>query len=443
MDSIIQNINTDYDAFIKKHKLTVITHKSLPLLTLNYDNRAPRTVVNDMCRGLTLEKSGNQYNIISVGMCRFRGNNNDKIRQVQSKEDGSMIMLFYYQNNWLVKCRYNFAEYNVQYSEKSYGELFDEFKLDYSNLDNNYTYVFEMCSISNRIIKKYNTPQLFLLAAVNNKDYTELDFNKLNRVADELKVDRPTIYGFKTMTELKQSFSLCPMTFEGYVVITDKGERVKIKNPLYIVMHTLKYRNWVSASAFVKQITDHYDEIITTLKEFGFSDDELVEIEYVKTNRKDDRYHHNFCDVFEDKKYEVDLAEKPIGKIVKCVCGSTMVLTKLIRDWCVPSYCYCGKRNGFYKIANNNLLYICGKCQNTHEAKQDSGLPRGIACSKECKIYRLHAHWMLNHYIKKNKLSKNIGYIHLSKMLGLDIEETHIALFGINMCKKVIISLST
>jgi len=465
------------DKFVKDNRLTIIYNNDRTLFTLNYSTR--RNSITDLCRGLTL--TTNNYEVVARGMKRFHRSDNGfkKYISIQSKEDGTLMMLYFYNNKWNVKCRFNFADDLLPYSNpntntfRTYEELFNSFHLNTSTLINpEYTYMIEMCSEENRIVRKYKEPKLFLLAAIHNHEEShELHDNKLDIIAKEMGISRPNTYNFKTMIEIKKSFeNINDITFEGYVINTETS-RIKVKNPIYLAIHTLKYKNWIATCpSVVHAIGNHFPEVIEILREFGFNDFEITEIIIAKELGEfpDLRNHKasqpGYCDFTIDKNnYDGSELASIHPKyennkwIVHCVCGKVMKYTKLRRDYVVPSMCHCGLRNGIYKIQTGMTIYKCD-CGITHEAKQLCELsleqqialqvntcddsyeigPRGIPCNSICKIYRLHAHYTVIQYMKKHNKSKSDVYKIISNFLQIPLEQTHFSKFNIETCKKVI-----
>lgn len=133
---------------------------------------------------------------------------------------------------------------------------------------------------------------------------------------------------------------------------------------------------------------------------------------------------------------------------VTCYCGSQMYLQRLKSDHCITKTCHCGSPFDILTYNVGTLLWLCTECPLTHEAHQQDntygglvvkkGQPTGIPCSAECKNLRLTIHQMLHVYQSKTKCTRDDTYAHLSDLLQIPRDETHMALFDINTCKKAI-----
>lgn len=247
------------------------------------------------------------------------------------------------------------------------------------------------------------------------------------------------------------------------------------------------YKDWVLENLsriFVPPVVNKSDT--TELIIFDRKID-LVEINYKEEEKllltdsiiqpNDERYHeHKYCLEFIPFKFEQCLDKMPI-KIERyypeekertyCQCGRQMILTRLKCNYAVPSYCYCGKRNGIYKVDAGKLLYLCSSCHNSHECYQEDmtigdgktipyrkvtiGQPLGTPCCATTKIFRLHVHHLMNEIwaIKeKNGKWRNTGqtrskmYYHLRTMMNMTEEKCHIAKFSVEDCVCVLKKLT-
>jgi hypothetical protein len=107
-------------------------------------------------------------------------------------------------------------------------------------LNENYTYILELCSEWNQIIQVYGTPQLLIrysailqseAAALNLSRPQRFAFHSISEVVDHLA----------RMENSSQSSSDCPVAIEGYMLLDTKGMRLKPKSDIYKLLHKLRY----------------------------------------------------------------------------------------------------------------------------------------------------------------------------------------------------------
>ena len=78
--------------------------------------------------------------------------------------DGTMINLFYYDNEWIISTRSEIGGYNKWNNKKSFREMFDECSnIDYDNLDKSCSYSFVMRHTENRNVSPIQQNNLFLV----------------------------------------------------------------------------------------------------------------------------------------------------------------------------------------------------------------------------------------------------------------------------------------
>lgn len=466
--------------FQKRYHVTACAHPSSdtwPLVIFNYDRagRGKRSALTDACRGLVIDVK--EWTIAARGFDRFSvASLGTTIERIQSKEDGTLMLVFRYRNQWFVNCRHNFGDDFVPFGRSStspvpvtltYRELLTRllpagFFEQQATQDSGLTFLFEMCTLDNRVVRRYTRPRLFLLGAHTGTE--ELGQAALDDWAVRLHVERPRDYTahepFATQLAacLRKSDLECAQRLvgdlllsecakedkaaddsvcrEGVVVVYAKnGGRRKIKNPLYLALHLFKYRNWPAAytpigraawQCLLQQLDKPF--IRQALADLGAN---VTEIEsafgHVKT-----RFHPlPYCspqppllldggdddDDHKDKQHKDGLASCVPRKgatswQVTCTCGRDMQLLRTKRDHVAPQLCYCGSRTGplapgVYMIGVGRLAWFCtdDACNNTHEAHQEGeqrGQPLGIPCTRRCKIYRLHVHALFDQLWNKN-----------------------------------------
>lgn len=211
------------------------------------DSPAGDPIVRE-CRGTILDEV-NDWAVISFPFKRFFNLGEchaDKIdwttAEVFKKEDGSLAVLYYYDNKWHVQTKgtpdasgqvygnsFTFAELFWQTFETQFG-----LKL-LKTLPHNLNFMFELMSQYNRVVVRHEKATLSLLAVRNLATLIEhpaRDWPNLNPVQSFPLFDVKTIEAtFPAMDPMKQ---------EGYVVVDADFNRVKVKNPAYVAIHRLR-----------------------------------------------------------------------------------------------------------------------------------------------------------------------------------------------------------
>jgi hypothetical protein len=267
----------------------------LPLVRLNYCqiNSDKRLPIVQECRALMLELDS--WNVVGRSFPRFfnAGECPDIEKNFKwhcfdatHKEDGSLKTLSWYKDNWVVCTRGSFAKGKINdlipftWEECFYKSLGNENGL--KQLDKEFTYSFEYCSPYNKVVRKYEQPTLFLLAAFQNADGLELSSSCLDEYADALGVRRPYSIHFNSFGDAElyiQRQSDIDRTFEGLVLKDKNGMRLKVKSKLYVALHRLHNNGNICSykNLLPLLLNNEGDELITYFPEYSGIVCELTE----------------------------------------------------------------------------------------------------------------------------------------------------------------------
>ena len=225
------------------------------------------------CRGLVLEKD--TWSIVAKPMTKFfnwdevdvqgaKYPNLDK-RQfdfsnfiTQSKEDGSLMVLYYYKARWMLNTRTAFLNTEVPckvmmsgvyeiYAEKVIEVFVNTLGSDIKCLDDmerflnvEHTYCFEYCTQLNRIVRNYNQNTIFLLSITDNKSLKELHNEEFDKVAALIGAVRPEDYQLKTLDAIVQAMKEIitkDPSLEGFIIKDVNGSRWKISISYFFFHH--------------------------------------------------------------------------------------------------------------------------------------------------------------------------------------------------------------
>jgi hypothetical protein len=252
--------------------IVVKRHDTLPLAILNYDQiESPKThpVVRE-CRALVLNTDTKEVAAKSFDRFFNWGEVQEEGKlfdfsdfTVQSKEDGSLVVLYHFDGCWHANTRGSFALDKMEFQNFTWREaicralgVIDLRELD-SILDPQLTYICEFCSPWNKIVRKYEKPVMYLLTAFWMYDRNapkEADIKHCDWLAQPFDdgrsammrpalFQRPTMYQFKSLEEI-QAFldeqASKDATFEGVVIRDKNNQRWKIKSATYLGLHKLR-----------------------------------------------------------------------------------------------------------------------------------------------------------------------------------------------------------
>lgn len=161
-----------------------------------------------------------------------------KSAKVTSKEDGSLIKVYFYNGEWKVGTNSTIdaqdAALNSPYY-KNFKELFDvaadNCKFNFDRLDSNYTYLMELCSCHNTIVVPYNEPKLFHIGTRNNITCEEEEV--------DIGVEKPKEWALSSLNDCITMAATFDFTREGFVCRDKNYHRVKVKSEDYVRVHRL------------------------------------------------------------------------------------------------------------------------------------------------------------------------------------------------------------
>lgn len=233
--------------------------RGLILCKTNYEEFTPQLIDNKesfghIVPGKTLRLNTPFFRFLNYGQGYAAEIDwNDPNLKILSKEDGTCIMVWYnlFTQTWNVATR-SIPEANVPLDDgkftfrtlfehvlsKNYNLTFEQLT---DRLDTNITYVFELCSLYNRIVVEYPESKIFFLGARNNLTLQEYDssdpiiFEQINCV------NKIREYSFNNINDIVNWVSeQNPLHHEGVVVRDSQFNRIKVKNAQYVAFSRAK-----------------------------------------------------------------------------------------------------------------------------------------------------------------------------------------------------------
>lgn len=270
----------------ESYGLSLTYHDTLPLVIVNYDQiDSPKyDPLACQCRGLVLELD--TWNVVAKSFDRFFNLGEDQERQkdfvwndcyCNEKLDGSLVLLYCYEGNWLANTRGSFAQGEINDSGVKWQDLIWQClntAVDLTQLNPECTYVFELCSLYNKVVTEYCVPFISLLTIVNNRtlqEYNQHEVDVLHQ-AIGIKSPRPINYYFNSVEAVKYAMDIKGKenpTFEGFVLMDRNGMRIKCKTTEYISLFHLRGNNNIFSPKYLVPLVlkGEIEEVVTYFKE--------------------------------------------------------------------------------------------------------------------------------------------------------------------------------
>lgn len=242
------------------------------------------------CRGLVLDSK--DWSLVAKPFRRFfnasevpaddKKFNWDNEVLCTHKEDGSLILMYFYDGEWRFNTRFSWADSLVNESVYTWSNLVREGlgrDFDYNSLNTNCTYIFELCSLYNKVVRRYSGIQVYLLSVFSGE--TEMTWDTTSDIARELCVQLPHHFVCQDIFDAQAYIAKLAEgdpTFEGVVVRDVFNNRLKIKSSLYLQLHRLNNNgNVASVKNLLPLImAGETDEVLTYFPELK---DSIAKIE--------------------------------------------------------------------------------------------------------------------------------------------------------------------
>lgn len=162
---------------------------------------------------------------------------------VVEKIDGSTIIISKYKGCFIIRSRGTIDAHTLTTGSEM--EILKQkhpkiFQMD-EHLDTwDYSIITEYVSPQNQIVIKYNNVDFILIGLIYHKDYSLMQQNELNRLAEKLDICRPEIFTFNTLDNLLLNVEKWKNK-EGVVLYWKNDQHLlKIKSFNYLVKHRFK-----------------------------------------------------------------------------------------------------------------------------------------------------------------------------------------------------------
>lgn len=208
---------------------------------------------------------------------------------ISEKIDGSMIQLYYYNDEWHWATHSSFDASEAILNDKwNFQDLINRTNknLDYEKLNKNYCYTFELVSPENQVVVYYDKPKLYGIYIYDLKDNKELSYEdekiEFSRIGFEMPFSmKLTNENYKHIRE-KFVDNHNTKEFEGVVLRDKNNNRLKVKTLEWIKAHKLHNNGVLTAKKIIEMSLN--DEISEYLTYFPQKKDECYKV--IKTLTK-------------------------------------------------------------------------------------------------------------------------------------------------------------
>ncbi|MBR4039845.1 MAG: hypothetical protein IKJ11_07090 [Clostridia bacterium] len=215
--------------------------------------------------------------------------------RVQEKVDGSIIKLWYdaVKGDWQFSTNGTIRAEHAPVGELSKTTFCDVIRsadnfgsIPFDSLDRNMTYIFELVSPATQVVVPYETTMLYHIGTRSNLTGQELDA--------DIGIRKPMTYPIHSLAECVETAIRLNRTdsseikAEGFVVVDDRWNRVKVKSPDYIAKHHLMQMKSITKRECIQMLLSSPEDAATACRAnpelipmFKFYDYHLARLEHL------------------------------------------------------------------------------------------------------------------------------------------------------------------
>lgn len=244
------------EQLVEEKSIIVKEYDNFRVFNYNQIDNDKLCEVTKECRGIILDKKneivcrpfGRFFNYGEHGCASFNFENSSIVEKV----DGSLIKVWCDWSvpggQWQIATRGTaFGESQVMDWSITFKELFlralsldSTEKFEY-RLHSDFTYLFELSCMENRVVTKYDKDTVVFLAKRDNDsgDYKNPDEEELTFFT-EIGVRMPKTFSLNSIKEVQEAAENLTNLEEGFIVYENGVPVCKIKSPTYVIVHHIR-----------------------------------------------------------------------------------------------------------------------------------------------------------------------------------------------------------
>ena len=290
VQEFLRNGGTVEDLAREPYNLFVRRAENDGRVLLKYSPASPKNdPICQECRGLILDEESN-WDIVCRSFNRFFNAGEEEATtlsgnlRVYEKVDGSICRFYYFHDEWYCASMTGIDARNVWIDDKYnfFGlvlRALAEYGLDWSGftmgLDPEWCYTYELATQDNIVVVPHEGYHLYYLNEYNVSENREY-FNPDGRV------ECCKVYDFSSLEEVQQAATFLGDNQEGFVVVDENWNRVKVKGDRYFKLHFMLNNGKPDYLKLI--LNDGKDEFLSYFPRFkeGFAEveEKLADIEW-------------------------------------------------------------------------------------------------------------------------------------------------------------------
>ena len=290
VQEFLRNGGTLEDLAREPYNLFVRKHDTDGRVLLKYSPASPKSdPICQECRGLILDAENN-WKVVCRSFNRFFNAGEEEAAEltgrirVYEKVDGSICRFYYFHDKWYcasmtgidaskvwIDDKYNFFDLVLRALAER-GLTWDDF---IAGLHNDYCYTYELATQDNVVVVPHEGYHLYYL------DHRYLPSDKEVFFPD-YRTECCDVYDFSSLEEVQQAAASLGDNQEGFVVVDENWNRVKVKGDQYFKLHFMLNNGKPDCLSLI--LNDGKDEFLSYFprfkKDFEEVEEQLSDIEW-------------------------------------------------------------------------------------------------------------------------------------------------------------------
>jgi len=349
IQELLRSFN-DWDAAIEhcqSEPLNMAVNRFDNLVTFNYCQLNTPGDMESECRGLILEYGS--WDVVGFSFRRFFNYGESRAAEINwntakvlEKIDGTLITFFKYDGKWNFSTRKMIGGYGTlpagrftwrERIDRLFAQKGHTMDSAFVDIDDKYCIIAEYAGPYNRIVTPYDKESLTLLTVTDKTLCQDVDIDTSWWIFNDLK-------RYNTIGSLDQLIALTntlPALDEGYVVVDDQYNRIKVKNPAYFAISktinagakcTDKHFALLAINGHSEEYCAYFPELAKEIHRMFFVLEKLTK----EANELWERYKH-----YERKEFAMQVKDHMLSPwLFQCHSGRMYSLEDWVKDHLRP-----------------------------------------------------------------------------------------------------------
>lgn len=264
------NTNSNWEEVLTKPPYCVTVKRDEDYILLKYNQLSSdfSIPIVQECRGsIFYQNKDGKYECVCRAFDKFFNQGEGNAAEidwysvvVEEKVDGSLMKVWYHNNQWHVSTNSNINAYKAEVGETSwtFGRLFDNAIKNifpsafFNGLDKNMVHMFELVSPRSMCTVAYPETRLYYLGSRNMN--TMMECKVYPAIMSTAEILYPKVYELYTLDCCQKYINTMTKDEEGFVIRDKHYNRIKLKSPAFLMAFHMNNNGIITTKRVIKMI---------------------------------------------------------------------------------------------------------------------------------------------------------------------------------------------